>query len=463
MIFKLPELGEAVQEAELVAWRVNVGDVVRRGQPLMEVMTDKATMEVPAPFEGRITALKASPGHRVAVGEGVLSYQAVDTPTPVAQAAPVAPSARTETLSRTDAPPVVEVAHAAEPPPSNGTNRASTAPPPRPTASPSSPRKQAAPVVRRLARELGLDLDAIPASKTAEGIDRVRLEDLARVLRERAGAVAGSFPSGEPPVAKRDAAAVSSKARGGPAKRNEFGEPGQVIPYIGLRRKIGDRMVEAKRTIPHASYVEECDLTALVALRSQIKEAMIQRGVRLTYTPFIIKAVARALIDVPIMNATLDETAGRITLHNERHVGVAVSAPSGLVVPVLRHADRRPLPALCRDLERLSRAVRDGSITREDLTGGTFTVTSIGNIGGLFTAPILNIPQVGILGVGRIVRRPVYDDQDRIRPADLVYLSITFDHRVVDGAAAAEFGNAVVRHLSEPTLLLTEFDEPSRV
>jgi pyruvate dehydrogenase E2 component (dihydrolipoamide acetyltransferase)/2-oxoisovalerate dehydrogenase E2 component (dihydrolipoyl transacylase) len=213
-------------------------------------------------------------------------------------------------------------------------------------------------------------------------------------------------------------------------------------------------MVLAKRTIPHYSYVDECDVTELVRVRDGLKEAYARAGVKLTYLPFFVKAVAAALKEVPIVNASLDEEAGEIVLHDRYDVGVAVATPAGLVVPVVRGADRKDLGQLAREIDRLSAEARSGKARREDLQGSTFTVTSIGSIGGLISTPVINHPEVGILGVGKVVRRPVYDDAGQLRPAELVYLSFSFDHRVVDGAVGAVFSNAVIERLRNPLPLL---------
>jgi pyruvate dehydrogenase E2 component (dihydrolipoamide acetyltransferase)/2-oxoisovalerate dehydrogenase E2 component (dihydrolipoyl transacylase) len=200
--------------------------------------------------------------------------------------------------------------------------------------------------------------------------------------------------------------------------------------------------------------VDECDVTDLVRLRGSLRERFAAAGVKLTYLAFAVKAVAAALKEVPLVNASLDEAAGEIVLHDRYHVGVAVATPAGLVVPVVRDADRKDLGQVAREVERLADEARAGKSRLDDLRGGTFSVTSVGNIGGLFSTPVINHPEVGILGLGKVVRRPVFDAAGNVRPADLVYLSFSFDHRVVDGAVGAAFGNAVGRLLSNPALLL---------
>jgi pyruvate dehydrogenase E2 component (dihydrolipoamide acetyltransferase)/2-oxoisovalerate dehydrogenase E2 component (dihydrolipoyl transacylase) len=230
----------------------------------------------------------------------------------------------------------------------------------------------------------------------------------------------------------------------------DYGKAGTRIKLQGLRRLIAENMVRSKQTIPHYGYVDECDVTELVRLRESLKKATSAKGIKLTYLAFVVKAVASALKQVPLVNASLNETAEEIVLHDRYHLGIAVAAPQGLIVPVVRDADRKDLFQIARDIERLSDEARAGKARRDDLLGATFTVTSIGSIGGLFSTPVINPPQVGILGIGKIVKRPVYNDAGNVRPADLMYLSFSFDHRVVDGAVGAAFGNALIEHLQQP-------------
>jgi pyruvate dehydrogenase E2 component (dihydrolipoamide acetyltransferase)/2-oxoisovalerate dehydrogenase E2 component (dihydrolipoyl transacylase) len=406
MDFALPEIGEGVLEAELTAWLVKPGDAVKRGQNLMEVLTDKAAMEVPSPFVGTVTELRAEPGQKLKVGEAVLSY------TPSGQ-----PAARP---AAEPAPRPIAAAAAAAARPSNG--------PPAPAPVNRLPAK-AAPSVRQLARKLGVDLAAVRGS----GPDgRVLVEDLAPVLRRPADEE-GAPPARRPP---------------------DFGRPGTRVKLQGLRRIIAERMAEARRTIPDYSYVDECDVTDLVRLRESLRPVFARGGVKLTYLAFFVKAVAQALKEVPPVNASLDEAAGEIVLHDRYDVGVAVATPAGLIVPVVREADKKDLGTIAGEIDRLSEAARAGRAKRDDLRGGTFTVTSVGNIGGLITTPIINPPEVGIMGVGKIVKRPVFDAAGQVRPADVVYFSFTFDHRVVDGAVGAAFANAVLDRVRNPAALL---------
>jgi pyruvate dehydrogenase E2 component (dihydrolipoamide acetyltransferase)/2-oxoisovalerate dehydrogenase E2 component (dihydrolipoyl transacylase) len=400
MDFALPPVGEGLLEVELVRWLVSPGDAVKRGQPLMEVMSDKATMEVPAAFTGTVSATLAEPGGKITVGQVVMRYDtgasAATAPAPVAAtAAPVAAAKADVT-----APAV------------------GTLPP-------------AAPSVRHMARKLGVDLARVRGSGPG---GRVLIDDLAGALRP---AAANGVPAAKPAPPAVD-----------------YGRPGTRTKLVGLRRKIAEHMVEAKRAIPHYAYVDECDLTDLVRMRGQLKESFYGQGVKLTYLPFIVKAVARALKEIPIVNSTLDEAANEIVLHDKYHVGIAVAAPNGLIVPVIHDADQKDVAAIASDIERLSGEARAGRAKLDDLKGGTFTVTSVGNIGGLISTPIINSPEVGIVGVGKVTKRPVYDAAGNVKPADIVFLSFSFDHRVLDGAIGAAFGNAVIRRLQNPAALL---------
>jgi 2-oxoisovalerate dehydrogenase E2 component (dihydrolipoyl transacylase) len=415
MDFVLPPVGEGLIEVELVRWMVKPGDSLKRGQSLMEVMSDKATMEVPAAFTGTVTQTLAEPGNKIKVGQVVMRYTADATvanePIVTGTKLPVVRGELSGVMSGSSTS-------------SNG--RSNVIAPPS-----TSTMVAAAPSVRHLARKLGVDLGRVRGTGPA---GRVLLDDLTHFLL---------------PAGRTDDASRKPKA---PAL--DLGKPGTRTKLIGLRRKIAEHMMQSKRNIPHYAYIDECDLTDLVRLRGQLKDSFAEAGVKLTYLPFVVKAVARALKEVPVVNSTFDEAAQELILHDRYNVGVAVAAPNGLIVPVIKDADKKDLGAIATELERLSTDARSGKAKLEDLKGGTFTVTSIGNIGGLISTPIINSPEVGIVGIGKVVKRPVYDLAGNIKPADLVYLSFSFDHRVLDGAIGATFGNAVIRHLQNPASLL---------
>jgi pyruvate dehydrogenase E2 component (dihydrolipoamide acetyltransferase)/2-oxoisovalerate dehydrogenase E2 component (dihydrolipoyl transacylase) len=397
MDFALPEIGEGIYEAELMSWLVKPGQAVKRGQGLAEVMTDKATMEVPSPFVGMIEELRAEAGHKVKVGEVLLTYSPVGTPAAVGAGAPAL------SASEPLRPALSQ----------NGHGKSSRLP------------VKAAPSVRLMARKLGIDLGEIQGSGPG---GRIIVDDLSSRL----------------------ATAGDGKRRPLP----DYGKPGTRLKLQGVRRRVADRMATAKRTIPHYSYVDECDVTDLVRLRSSLRDTYGAAGVKLTYVPFFVKAAVAALKEVPMINASLDESSGELVMHDRYHIGIAVATPAGLMVPVIHDADKKDIPTIARELERLSRDARSGRSKLEDLKGGTFTVSSVGNFGGLLSTPVINHPEVAILGLGRVVKRPVYDHVGRIKPADIIYLSLSFDHRVVDGAVGAHFTNHLIRRLQNPVTLL---------
>lgn len=420
MDYRVPELGEGVYEAELVEWLVRAGQRIERGQPLVEVMTDKATLELPAPFSGVVNELTAQSGQKIDVGQAILHYTPSQGTTAAHDASVAATAAATDDKC--------VGAAAAQP--------AKTASPRRRTRRRRSAdaRRQpvpAAPAVRRLARAMGVDLRDV--SGTGPG-GRVLVDDLGAYVRHW-----------------KERASSRKSTR---ATTLDLGRPGQRIKLQGVRRVIAEHMVRSKQTIPHYSYVDECDVSEMVALRSELKRPFFAEGVKLTSLPFFVKAVVNALQRVPIVNASLDERAGEIVLHDQYHIGVATATARGLVVPVIRDADRLDLAGIAREIERLVRAAQAGTLARDELRGGTFTVSSVGNIGGLVSTPIIHHPEVGILAIGKVFKRPSYNEAGEIVPARIAYLSFSFDHRVVDGALGAVFGNAVIEQLKQPESLL---------
>lgn len=416
MEFQLPELGEGVLEAELVSWLVQPGQQISQGQKLLEVITDKASVDIVSPFAGVVQQLKGDPGDMLRIGEVVLTYSAADSKNQARL--PAKPPAREAS------PP-----HAAQS--GNGTTEvqppAGEIAPVRTTSAASMP--AASPAVRHMARSLGIDLAQVPGSGPG---GRVLVEDLA--AHTALAAAESRLPS--------------------PGRKPEFGVPGTRIKLVGLRRKIAEHMVLAKQTIPHYTYVDECEITELIKLRKSLRENLIQHGEKTTTLAFYVKAVVAALKEVPIVNASIDKAAGEIVLHDEYHIGIATATSRGLVVPVVRHADRKSLIEVGHEIERLTSAAREATAARDELRGGTFTISSLSTIGGLLSTPVINHPEVAILGLGKVVKRPIYDAHGHLRPADMIYLSISFDHRVVDGAIGAQFGNALCRWLEHPATLL---------
>ncbi len=409
---KVPDIGD-FKNIPVIEVLVKPGDSVTKEAPLITLESDKATMEVPSPFAGTIVSLQATPGKTIKVGQSVLSFTPAGTAAPAAETAETAPVAAANVRSKSRSRASVL---------GNGPSERGAGLP-----------VKAAPSVRQMARKLGIDLAAVQGSGP-EG--RVLIDDLTNHL-QRAGALAS--PATTPAPRKPDF---------------DYGKPGTRVPLVGLRRKIAEHMVKSKQTIPHYSYIDECDVTDLVRLRDALRENYAQDGIKLTYLAFVVKAVVAALKEVPIVNATLDEADGVIVLHDRYDVGIAVATAGGLIVPVIRDADRKSLGQIAGEIERLGGVARANRLRREELRGGTFTITSVGNLGGLISTPVINHPEVGILGIGKIIKRPVFDAAGVIKPADLLYLSFSFDHRVVDGAVGAVFGNAVLQQLQNPARLL---------
>ena len=402
--FRLPDLGEGVTEAEIDRWLVKEGDTIEEDAPIVEVITDKATAEIPSPYEGVVTRIHVGEGDTVPVGTVLISIGAADE----VGAAPVATEAAPTAATIGTVAAHVEVA---APPASSGNGRSTTV--------------KAMPPVRKLARELGVDLSAISGSGP-EG----------RILRSDVEAAA------ESPAASSPSRPPTSFV----AQANERREP-----YRGVRKRIGENMSTAHLAIPPVTHVEECDVTELDATR-KIANERNSEGTKLTYLPFIVKAVVNALKEYPAMNASLDEAAQEIVFHPRYNVGVAVDTPNGLVVPVVHDADKKRLREVATEIERLATAAREGKLRNEELKGGTFTVTSPGPFGGLMATPIVFHPQSGILGVHRAVDRAVVRD-GQIVIRKMMNLSITFDHRILDGVTAAKFCLRVVESLEHPAVL----------
>jgi pyruvate dehydrogenase E2 component (dihydrolipoamide acetyltransferase) len=400
--FKLPDLGEGVTEAEVDRWLVKEGDVIAEDDPLVEVITDKATAEIPSPFEGVVARIHVKAGDVVPVGTVLVSIEADgEAPAGNGEPATVTPIASTAT----DA-----IAAATESVGGNADGDGNV---------------KAMPPVRKLARELGIDLTAVAGSGPGGRITRADVE----------GAAQGGAAS---PMA--------------PVERLTSGERRE--PLRGVRRVIAERMAEAHRIVPPVTHVEECDVTELDATRKLANERSPEEP-RLTYMPFIVKAVTTSLREFPALNASLDEDAGEIVFHDNYDMGIAVDTPAGLMVPVVKDADKLRLRDLAREIDRLASAAREGKLIAHELRGSTFTVTSPGPFGGLMATPIVFHPQSAILGVHRATDRPVVRD-GQIVIRKMMNLSITFDHRVLDGMTAAKFVLNVVRLLEHPAVLALE-------
>ena len=422
---RMPDLGEGIAEVELVKWHVQPGDLVAEDQILCDVMTDKAAVEIPSSVAGRVVELGGDIGQMLAVGAALIRIEGEG-----AAVGPATAQAPQQDETQPDAPPPPS------PPPASAAAAAlaSAAPLPQPRAAPSSSpspspaaRALAAPAVRARARSLGVDLARLQGSGPAGRILHADLDAAARVSGGGASGGAG--------------AAASDTTR--------------QVKLIGLRRKIAQKMQESKRRIPHFTYVEEVDVTQLVALRDELNAQHGAVRGELSPLAFIIRAVVRAVAAFPQVNARFDDEAGVLTLHEAVHLGVATQTEGGLMVPVLRQAQTLDLWACAAAVARLAASARAGKAAREELTGSTLTVTSRGKLGGIVSTPVINHPEVAIVGVNRIVARPVVHG-GAVQVRQMMNLSSSFDHRVVDGAVAAAYIQRVRQLLEQPALLFID-------
>ena len=426
--FKLPDIGEGVTEGEIVTWFVKPGDHVNEDDAMVEVMTDKATVAIGAPKTGVVKSVLVEVGKIAAVGQVIVTIstdnahdnKTSDRPSrPVATAVgdiresvPGAGYFRTEPEPKDDATSMSPEVHQT----SAGHMRS-------PAEDHFDPKPLATPATRKLAKELGVDLRRV--TPTGEG-SRVCRQDVERA----AGAPA--------------------------AASNDHALPEERVPFVGMRRKIAERMREAKDNAAHFTFVEECDATKLVQLRRSLMPLAQGREVQLTYLPFVIKAVARALSAHPILNSSLDTETNELVYKRYYNVGMAIATGAGLVVAVIRDADKLGLFGLSDEIKRLSDGARKGTLKPQDLKGSTFTVTSLGKQSGLFATPILNHPEVGILGVHRIKEKPVVHN-GQIIIGQVMNISLSFDHRIVDGHVGAAFAYDVIDRLENPASLFADF------
>jgi len=405
-VFKMPDLGEGTVDAEIVAWHTKPGDAVTEDQLIVEVMTDKAAVEVPAPVSGRVVSINGAPGDKVAVGAPLIVFDVggdtpAPTPKPAAAAAPAAVTAVPAAAAR------------------------SAAPAPQAAAAPAKPgRVMASPANRRRAREAGIDLST----------------------------VVGSGPGGR--ILRDDLAAAGSggAAAGATAARAALPEETSEIKVIGLRRLIAERMSEAKRNTPHFAYVEEVDVTELESLRHHLNLSRPADAASLSYLPLVVMALIRVLDSFPQCNVLYDAARGVLVRHRAVHVGIATQTPDGLKVPVVRHAESLGLWQVAAEIRRLAERARSNKATRDELVGSTITVTSLGKLGGIASTPIINAPEVAIIGLNKAIERPVvYEGSIAVRR--IMNLSSSFDHRFVDGYDAAAMIQALKELLEHPAMI----------
>ena len=404
--FKLPDIGEGVHEGEITKWFVKEGDPVKENDPIVEVMTDKVTVQIPSPVTGKVLERRGKEGEIVMVGSTIVVFG--DAGEAVPAAAPVA----------------------ARPAPA----------PPSPSAPPTPPPARAvevlaAPAVRRLARELGVDLGSVRGTGPA---GRILEADVRGAGRGPAPAAAS------PAAAPKPAVPVVAGAE-------------ERIPIHGLRKRIYDKMAKSNTTAAHFTYVEEVDMTHLVQLRDRLNETNAKKGVKLTYLPFIVKACVAALREHPALNASVDDERQEIVLKHVYNLGIATATDEGLTVTVVHDADRKDLWALAREIEHLATAAREKKLSLQEVQGSTFTITSLGKEGGILATPIINWPEVAILGIHKIEKRPVVRD-DHVVIREMMYVSCSFDHRVIDGHVGAAFVQSVKGYLEHPATLFVGLD-----
>ncbi|MBK6006895.1 2-oxo acid dehydrogenase subunit E2 [Ramlibacter ginsenosidimutans] len=493
---RMPDIGEGIAEVELVAWHVQPGDAVKEDQVVADVMTDKATVEIPSPVSGQVLSLGGTPGQVMAVGselirlevegagnvkEGAASASGEKSAAGEAPATAVPPAGRATSAAavkqsaaaaaiitpaaverssplRTAGAPLGTAGAAPGPvagkdrgatasplPPPLGEGRGGgapahaasslrTAPPALSTSALPSPADKplASPSVRHHARQLGIDLASVRGSGPG---GRITHEDLESHVAESSRLVTAGLATARPTLAPRE------------------GE--EALPLTALRRRIAQKMQESKRRIPHFSYVEEIDVTSLEEVRAQLNERFAARRGKLTLLPFIARAIVLALDDFPQMNARFDDEAGVVTRYRAVHLGIATQTDAGLAVPVLHHAEAQDLWGLAAAIAQLAERTRNNKATRDDLTGSTITLTSLGPLGGIASTPVINHPEVAIVGVNRIVERPMFRG-GAVVARQLMNLSSSFDHRVIDGMDAARFIQAVRGLLEQPVLLVAQ-------
>ena len=437
--FKLPDIGEGISEAEIVAWHVAVGDRVEEDQRVADMMTDKATVEMESPVSGTVVELAGEVGEQVSIGAAlvVIETDVVDMDAEEAPAlGPIDLPAPAEQAFEAENPGVEEISHPVPLPegegPGQGRPEADRAPATsQPTPAPSlSGRGEdakilASPAVRERAKTLAIDLALV---KPAEG-ERIRHADLDAYLRY------GSSQGYHAPHVAR-------------------ARPDETVKVIGMRRRIAENMAASKRAIPHFTYVDEIDVTALEDMRADLNANRGERP-KLTMLPLLIAAICKTIPAFPMLNARYDDEAGVVTRHGAVHLGMATQTDAGLMVPVIRDAQDRNVWQLAAEITRLAEAARTGKASSAELSGSTLTITSLGPLGGIATTPVINRPEVAIIGPNKIVERPVFRGDDIVR-AKLMNLSISCDHRVVDGWGAASFVQALKRYLETPVLLFAD-------
>ncbi len=405
--FKLPDIGEGTVEAEIIKWLVKEGDKVRADQPMVVVMTEKVNVEIASPKNGVIHKILVNEGAKVKVGQPIVVILEEGEQPPESPPKLTIEQSSTITKQTPHETQPEQVPHEAQP-----------------------EQVLATPAVRKLARELGVDITKIKGTGPA---GRITEDDVRRYAQ--------SLQATKTESSKTITQTIEART--------------ERIPYRGIRRTIGEHMVMSVQHAPHATHFEEVDVTELVELREKIKGTLSDSNIKLTYLPFIVKAVVQALKKYPIFNSSLDEEKGEIVIKKYYNIGIAVATSEGLVVPVIKEADKKGIIEIAKEIETLAEKARAGKLELNDVRDGTFSITNIGSIGGILSVPIINYPEVAILGVHKILEKPVVKD-NQIVIRKIMYLSLSFDHRIIDGAMAAEFVNVIKERLEKPFTLLLD-------
>ncbi len=451
--FKLPDIGEGVTEGEVVSWLVKPGDVVKEDQPMVEIMTDKATVTITAPKAGTIVEASGKVGELVKVHSVLVVFDlAGGVPSSSVLAPKSEPAATAVGDIREELPGTVPRA-----PKSSPSVQLSLA---DAGAGYFNDKPLATPATRKLARDLNVDLNRVKPSG-AQG--RVLKDDVERFAQAPVATKNGSSQAANPGAPSTNGSTPSASAHAVPLReptriasvQGATGLLEERVPFAGMRRKIATKMAQSTHTAAHFTFVEECDVGKLKELRARLKSPAEVQGVKLSFLPFIVKAVIAALKAHPVLNSALDETTNEIVYRKYYNIGIATSTDAGLMVPVVKDCDRRSILDIAREIERVATEAKAGKSKIEDLGGSTFTVTSLGAQGGLFATPIINFPEVGILGVHQIKQRPVIRD-GQIAIGEVLLLSLSFDHRIVDGHVGAAFAYDIIGYLENPDRLFLE-------
>lgn len=461
--FKLPDIGEGIHEGEIVKWHIKPGDVVEEDQAILEVQNDKAVVEIPSPVKGKVVDIKVPEGTVATVGTTLVTFEVEGAVPPQAVHGH---GATTEADRADDGVETNKAADAANEHPANrGPESAAAATQPavaaqQPTAAPAAGNVLPAanrnviamPSVRKFAREQGVDINTVQGTGRN---GRITKDD---VLRAQSGEAVEAAAPAETGAQQADAAQVPAAAGDQPQGQPKGPVAGVIeerVALRGIRKVIANAMAKSVYTAPHVTIMDEVNVSKLVAVRSELKPAAEQRGSKLTYLPFVVKAVVSGLRKFPSLNASIDDEKSEIVYKYSYHIGIATDTDNGLVVPVVFDADRKSMWAIADEIRDLAGRGREGKLAANELKGSTFSITNIGSAGGMFFTPVINYPEVAILGTGRITEKPVVVNGE-VQVAPVMALSLSFDHRLIDGATAQHFMNHIKQLLEDPQMMLME-------